>query len=104
MPGLPPDYAIQQRIVKENKIEDAKNYDNKMKNLGINTEWYLKNLRSASTSAARQKQLQIRSELNYTYEEIKVRRTIRLKELYTAEYEMYEKELAEKGLAIVKER
>ena len=46
----------------------------------------------------------MRNEIENTYEEIKMRRRVRLRELYIIEMEMYEKELAEKGLSIVKER
>ncbi len=46
----------------------------------------------------------MRNEIQNTYEEIKMRRRVRLQELYEIEMEMYEKELAQKGLSIIKER
>ena len=46
----------------------------------------------------------MRSEIENTYQEIKMRRRVRLRELYALEMEMYEKELAAKGLSIVIER
>ena len=43
LPGMRPDYLIQQREIQERKIADATEYDQKMKIIGINTTWSEKN-------------------------------------------------------------
>ena len=55
-------------------------------------------------NAKRRNEQRMRNEIENTYEEIKMRRRVRLRELYVLEMDMYEKELAAKGLSIVKER
>ena len=104
LPGLPPDYAIQQRIVKENKLANAEAYDLKMKQLGINSGWFERNQQSSKQKILIQNDKQIKAEINFTWQEIQMRRRVRLMELYESEMSMYEKELNEKGLSLVKER
>ena len=75
-----------------------------MKLIGINANWSEKNQKFQVQNAKRRNEQRMRSEIENTYEEIKMRRRVRLRELYILEMDMYEKELAEKGLSIVKER
>ena len=104
LPGMRPDYLIQQREIQERKIADATEYDQKMKIIGINTTWSEKNQKFQVQNAKRRNEQRMRNEIENTYEEIKMRRRVRLRELYVLEMDMYEKELAAKGLSIVKER
>ena len=104
LPGMRPDYLIQQREIQEKKIADATEYDQKMKIIGINTTWSEKNQKFQVQNAKRRNEQRMRSEIENTYEEIKMRRRVRLQELYEIEMDMYEKELAQKGLSIIKER
>ena len=104
LPGMRPDYLVQQREIQERKIADATEYDQKMKLIGINTTWSEKNQKFQVQNAKRRNEQRMRNEIENTYEEIKMRRRVRLRELYVLEMDMYEKELATKGLSIVKER
>ena len=105
LPGkMRPDYLVQKKEVEERKIADAVEYDNKMKLLGINTDWAEKNQKFHIQNAKIRNEQRMRNEIINTYEEIKMRRRVRLQELYCIEMDMYEKELAAKGLSIVKER
>jgi len=104
LPGMRPDYLVQQREIQERKIADATEYDQKMKLIGINTTWSEKNQKFQVQNAKRRNEQRMRNEIENTYEEIKMRRRVRLRELYVLEMDMYEKELAAKGLSIVKER
>ena len=104
LPGMRPDYLVQQREIQERKLAEATEYDQKMKLIGINANWSEKNQKFQVQNAKRRNEQRMRSEIENTYEEIKMRRRVRLRELYILEMDMYEKELAEKGLSIVKER
>ena len=104
LPGMRPDYLVQQREIQERKLAEATEYDQKMKLIGINANWSEKNQKFQVQNAKRRNEQRMRSEIENTYEEIKMRRRVRLRELYIIEMEMYEKELAQKGLSIVKER
>ena len=99
-----PDYLIQQREIQQRKLAEATEYDQKMKSIGINTIWSEKNQKFQVQNAKKRNEQRMRSEIENTYEEIKMRRRVRLRELYAIEMDMYEKELAAKGLSIVKER
>ena len=99
-----PDYLVQQREIQERKLAEATEYDQKMKLIGINADWSEKNQKFQVQNAKKRNEQRMRNEIENTYEEIKMRRRVRLRELYIIEMEMYEKELAEKGLSIVKER
>ena len=104
LPNMRPDYLVQQREIKEKKLAEATEYDQKMKLIGINANWSEKNQKFQVQNAKRRNEQRMRSEIENTYEEIKMRRKVRLQELYVLEMDMYEKELAAKGLSIVKER
>ncbi len=104
LPGMRPDYLVQQREIQERKLAEATEYDQKMKLIGINANWSEKNQKFQVQNAKRRNEQRMRSEIENTYEEIKMRRRVRLRELYIIEMEMYEKELAQKCLSIVKER
>ena len=104
LPGMRPDYLVQKREMEERKIADASEYDKKMKLIGINTNWAEKNQKFHIQNAKIRNEQRMRNEIINTYEEIKLRRRVRLQELYSIEMDMYEKELASKGLSIVKER
>ena len=104
LPGMRPDYLVQQREIQERKLAEATEYDQKMKLIGINANWSEKNQKFQVQNAKRRNEQRMRSEIENTYEEIKMRRRVRLRELYIIEMEMYEKELAQKRLSIVKER
>ena len=104
LPGMRPDYLIQQREMQQRKLAEATEYDQKMKSIGINTIWSEKNQKFQVQNAKKRNEQRMRSEIENTYEEIKMRRRVRLRELYAIEMDMYEKELAAKGLSIVKER
>jgi hypothetical protein len=99
-----PDYLVQQREIQERKLAEATEYDTKMKLIGINANWSEKNQKFQVQNAKRRNEQRMRNEIENTYEEIKMRRRVRLRELYVLEMDMYEKELAAKGLSIVKER
>ena len=99
-----PDYLVQQREIQERKLAEATEYDQKMKLIGINADWSEKNQKFQVQNAKKRNEQRMRNEIENTYEEIKMRRRVRLRELYIIEMEMYEKELAQKGLSIVKER
>ena len=102
--GVRPDYLVHQREIQERKLADATEYDTKMKLIGINANWSEKNQKFQVQNAKRRNEQRMRNEIENTYEEIKMRRRVRLRELYVLEMDMYEKELAAKGLSIVKER
>ena len=104
LPGMRPDYLVQRREMEERKIANAAEYDKKMKLIGINTNWAEKNQKFHIQNAKIRNEQRMRNEISNTYEEIKMRRRVRLQELYCLEMEMYEKELAQQGLSIVKER
>ena len=104
LPGMRPDYLVQRREMEERKIANAAEYDKKMKLIGINTNWAEKNQKFHIQNAKIRNEQRMRNEISNTYEEIKLRRRVRLQELYRIEMDMYEKELAQKGLSIVKER
>ena len=104
LPGMRPDYLVQQREIQERKLAEATEYDQKMKLIGINANWSEKNQKFQVQNAKRRNEQRMRNEIENTYDEIKMRRKVRLQELYVIEMEMYEKELAQKGLSIVKER
>ena len=104
LPGMRPDYLVQQREIQERKLAEANEYDQKMKLIGINANWSEKNQKFQVQNAKRRNEQRMRNEIENTYEEIKMRRRVRLRELYVLEMDMYEKELASKGLSIVKER
>ena len=104
LPGMRPDYLVQQREIQERKLAEATEYDQKMKLIGINADWSEKNQKFQVQNAKKRNEQRMRNEIENTYEEIKMRRRVRLRELYIIEMEMYEKELSEKGLSIVKER
>ena len=104
LPGMRPDYLVQQREIQERKLAEATEYDQKMKLIGINANWSEKNQKFQVQNAKRRNEQRMRSVIENTYEEIKMRRRVRLRELYVLEMDMYEKELAAKGLSIVKER
>ena len=104
LPGMRPDYLVQQREIQERKLAEATEYDQKMKLIGINANWSEKNQKFQVQNAKRRNEQRMRSEIENTYEEIKMRIKVRLQELYVLEMDMYEKELAAKGLSIVKER
>ena len=104
LPGMRPDYLVQRREMEERKIANAAEYDKKMKLIGINTDWAEKNQKFHIQNAKKRNEQRMRNEIINTYEEIKMRRRVRLQELYELEMEMYEKELAQKGLSIIKER
>ena len=104
LPGMRPDYLVLKRNMEDRKIADAAEYDKKMKLIGINTDWAEKNQKFHIQNAKIRNEQRMRNEIKNTYEEIKMRRRVRLRELYCIEMDMYEKELASKGLSIVKER
>ena len=104
LPGMRPDYSIQQREMQQRKLAEATEYDQKMKSISINTTWSEKNQKFQVQNTRKRNEQRMRSEIENTYQEIKMRRRVRLRELYALEMEMYEKELAAKGLSIVKER
>ena len=104
LPGMRHDYLVQQREIQERKLAEATEYDQKMKLIGINANWSEKNQKFQVQNAKRRNEQRMRNEIENTYEEIKMRRRVRLRELYIIEMDMYEKELAAKGLSIVKER
>ena len=104
LPGMRPDYLVQRREMEERKIADANEYDKKMKLIGVNTNWAEKNQKFHVQNAKIRNEQRMRNEIINTYEEIKLRRRVRLQELYSIEMDMYEEELASKGLSIVKER
>ncbi len=104
LPGMRPDYLVQRREMEERKIANAAEYDKKMKLIGINTNWAEKNQKFHIQNAKIRNEQRMRNEISNTYEEIKLRRRVRLQELYRIEMDMYEKELASQGLSIVKER
>ena len=104
LPGMRPDYLVQQREIQERKLAEATEYDQKMKLIGINADWSEKNQKFQVQNAKKRNEQRMRNEIENTYEEIKMRRKVRLQELYVLEMDMYEKELAAKGLSIVKER
>ena len=104
LPNMRPDYLVQQREIYEKKLAEATAYDQKMRIIGINAAWSEKNQKFQVQNAKKRNEQRMRNEIENTYEEIKMRRRVRLRELYILEMNMYEKELAEKGLSIVKER
>ena len=101
--GMRPDYLVQQREMRQKKISDAIEYTQKLKLIGINATWSEKIQKFQVQNEKKRNEQRMRSENENTYEEIKLRRRVRLKELYAIEMDMYEKELANKGLSIVKE-
>ena len=101
--GMRSDHSIQQRVIQDQKMLDNALYDQKMKNLGIYSGWFEKNQKYAVSNAKKMGDKRIRNELTLTNQEIKMRRRVRLHELYVVEYGLYEEELNKMGLSIVKE-
>ena len=102
--GFRADQSIINRQKEEDRMREACAYDNKMKNLGIYSGWFEKNQKFAVENNEKRNEQRIKEELMFTYQEIKMRRRIRLRELYLAEYNRYEDELNKMGLSVVKER
>ena len=104
LPNMRPDYLVQQREIQQRKLAEAIEYDQKMKIIGINASWSEKNQKFKVQNEKKRNEQRMRTEIENTYEEIKMRRKVRLQELYVIEMDMYEKELSAKGLSIIKER
>lgn len=102
--GVRPDNAIQERVREETDKYNAEFYDKKMKQLGINAAWFEKNKKLEVQRGKRINDKNMKSELNLSFQEIKMVRRLRLRELYLRELEQYEIELNQRGLSIVKER
>lgn len=75
-----------------------------MRSLGKNANWFETQNKMEVKNNKKRTDNQIKMELDYTMDEMKKRRFHKLKELYDYESACYEDELANLGLAIIKER
>ncbi len=63
------------------------NYDRQLKHIGVNVDWNISHSKSEAKKLKSFSDKRIRTELNYTNEEIKLRRKEKLFELYLIEGE-----------------
>jgi Domain of unknown function (DUF4558) len=98
-----PDWCIQNRVKQDNRYADAENYTKKIQDIAKNSEWHERqqkfevarnNLRSEKSTA---------QELQIANRELKERRRFMLRQLLESENQLYEAELASKGLAIYRD-
>lgn len=75
-----------------------------MKTIGLNSNWYERQQSITVNQQKKQNLKNMKNELLQNLAEIKISRSILLKELYDYEASVYENELNLKGLSILKER
>ena len=99
-----PGWYIDQRIKQDVKFADAELYANKMYGIAANTLWHERQSKFESGQLNKHREREEDELVDKANVELKTRRNARLKALYVQEAEQYEYELAEKGLAIYKDR
>ena len=101
---LNPEIFINNRIKTEEKFKIAESYDKKMRDIGLNAYWFETQQKFEVKKQKKINDSNINGELTLTHKDIKKHRYFQLKDLYLYEMQQYEKELNERGLAIIKER
>ena len=98
------DHAIMQRRAQEDHENHYGNYVREIAAIARVATWHETNQKYAVQKKNHANDLAINAELQQANEELKILRHKRLKELYTAEWQQYEQELNDQGLAILKDR
>ena len=98
------DHAIMQRRAQEDHESHYGNYVREIQAIARVATWHETNQKYAVQKKNHANDLAINAELQQANEELKILRHKRLKELYTNEWQAYEAELNEQGLAILKDR
>lgn len=75
-----------------------------MKTIGANAYWFESQQKFEVKKTKKINDNTISRELTLTHKDIKKHRYFQLKDLYLQEAQEYEKELSDRGLAIIKER
>lgn len=101
---LNPEIFIQTRIKNEEKFKVADSYDKKMKMIGSNAYWFENQQKFEVKKQKKINDNMVFGELGLTNKDIKKHRYFQLKDLYLTEMSQYERELNDRGLAIIKER
>ena len=98
------DHAIMQRRAQEDHEAHYGNYVREIGAIARVATWHETNQKYAVGKRQQANDKAIASELTQANEELKILRHKRLKELYTAEWQQFEQELNDQGLAILKDR
>jgi hypothetical protein len=83
-----PEYLIQNRIQQQEKLKLMEDYDRKLKNIGVSTNWFESQQKYEVKKQKRTNDDKIMSELLLTTKEIKLRRHHKLMQLYLNESDM----------------
>mmetsp|Transcript_8261 Transcript_8261/g.16871 ORF Transcript_8261/g.16871 Transcript_8261/m.16871 type:complete len:107 (+) Transcript_8261:94-414(+) len=97
---LRPDFLIQKRIEKDNQYAAAADYAKTMQRISQNSSWFEGKQKYDFAEGEKRDKSFIQNEMDCCYEELKIRRRTRLRQLYEAEAKAWEQELAENGLAV----
>ena len=99
-----PEHAIMQRRAREDYTNHFSAYTRELDAIRRNAEWHETNEKFAVSKRNQFNEKNIDAELEQANEELKILRNQRLRELYTREWEQFERELNAQGLAILKDR
>ncbi len=99
-----PEHAIMQRRAREDYENHFSAYTRELGAIRRNAEWHETNEKFAVGKRNQFNEKNINAELEEANQELKIMRNQRLKELYTNEWEQWERELNSQGLAILKDR
>mmetsp|Transcript_20254 Transcript_20254/g.37810 ORF Transcript_20254/g.37810 Transcript_20254/m.37810 type:complete len:103 (+) Transcript_20254:8690-8998(+) len=97
-------WSIQQRIRIEDRYASAQTYSNKMADIAKNSNWHERQSKFEVARANAHATRTAQTELETANQELKLRRQARLRHLLESEALQYERELADRGLAIYKDR
>lgn len=95
------DWGVQNRIKQETKLLDAEMYAKKLQAIANNSTWYARQQKFQQNKDSRPPP---RTGYDEVERELKERRRARIRQLLGREAEMYERELAAKGLAIYRDK
>ena len=99
------DANVQAYLKKEADIARAQTHVKYLREQEHGAQWAETQAKRGNTQAEKQRQEQrMKEEMTQASRELKTRRRERLRMLYAALEERYEKELAEKGLAFIRDR
>ena len=99
-----PEHAIMQRRAREDHEQHFSAYTRELDAIRRNAEWHETNEKFAVGKRNQFNEKNINAELEEANQELKILRNKRLTELYTSEWEQWERELNAQGLAILKDR
>ena len=99
-----PEHAIMQRRARADYEQHYSAYTRELDAIRRNAEWHETNEKFAVSKRNQFNEKNINAELEEANQELKIMRNQRLKDLYTSEWEQWERELNAQGLAILKDR